>query len=153
MCNFNWNCFHRLPKRHMRPLCSLYTWGANITYKLIFYIHTLEEHNSHWYGIAPVCMLVCSLTMLLSWNYFPHISHWYNFTFEYVAACLCNRKTVLQLEMFTSLITRMLICLSGDNYYSYKKLWEEITTPSLPWQNSSHTNPSTWTCCWDNRNL
>jgi len=48
-----------------------------------------------------------------------------------------------------SLITRMLTCLSGDNYYSYKKLWEEIMKPTLSWQNSSLTNPSTWTSYWD----
>jgi len=31
----------------------------------------------------------------------------------------------------------------------YKKLQEEIKAPTLPWQNSSHTNPSTWKSYWD----
>lgn len=41
------------------------------------------------------------------------------------------------------LTTRKLIYLSEDNYYSYKKLREEIMKSTLPWQNSSLTNPST----------
>ena len=49
------------------------------------------------------------------------------------------------IKMMMMMITRMLICLSGDNYYSYKKLWEEILKPTLPLQNSSLTNPSTLT--------
>jgi len=96
-------------------------------------------------------MSVCSLTMLLSWNCFPHISHWYTFTFEYVAALVQQENCLAVGNVHMSLITRMLICLSGDNYHSYKKLREEIMTPTLPWQNSSHTNPSTWTSYWDNR--
>jgi len=49
-----------------------------------------------------------------------------------------------------SLIIGMLMCLSRDNYYSYKKLWEEIMKPTLLWQSSSLTNPSTWTSYWHN---
>ena len=96
------------------------------------------SHWWHWYGLSPVCFLICLIGWLLCENTLSHGRHWYGISSVWILTCLIKITFMLKCLGSLDALVRSLSGVNPHMFYKSAILWEfPVTLPTLTWFLSS----------------